>query len=170
MSSSTPLGDLGGSPPRRHVRSGLRGWLLVYMIGLVVQALHGLGLTVGAVVIFADPERAGLRSFVPLGALVFYVTTNVVLALYSAVVLALMVRRRRSAIVHSIVLNCLTVLFLTVWHLLGEKSPFGAIVDSLPGLVGLAYILRSQRVRDTFVRTGTGMSGSPAPLTVREGS
>ncbi len=136
------------------------------MIGLVIQALHGLGLTVGAIVIFADPERAGLRSFVPLGALVFYVITNTVLALYTAVVLLLMIRRRKAAIVNSIVLNCLTVLFLTLWHLLGEKSPFGMIVDSLPGLVGLAYILRSKRVRRTFICSRTGMpvpAGSHSP-------
>jgi len=77
------------------------------MIGLVVQALHGLGLTVGAIVIFADPNRAGLTSFVPLGALLFYVITNIVLAFYTAVVLTLMIRRRKAAIVNSIVLMSL---------------------------------------------------------------
>ena len=46
----------------------------MYMIGLAIQALHGLVLTVGAVVIFADPARVGLTSFIPLGALLFYVT------------------------------------------------------------------------------------------------
>ncbi len=61
----------------------------------------------------------------------FYVITNIALALYTAVVLTLMIRRRKAAIVNSIVLNCLTVVFLTVWHLLGEKSPFGTIVDSV---------------------------------------
>ncbi|MGH9080001.1 MAG: hypothetical protein ACRDYE_08020 [Acidimicrobiales bacterium] len=127
----------------------------MFMVGLVTQALHGLGLTAGAIVIFADPGRAGLTSFVPLGALLFYVITNIVIAAYTAVVLALMIRRRRAAIVNCIVLNCLTVVFLSLWHLLGEKSPFGTIVDSLPGLVGLAYILRSRRVRGTFVRTRT---------------
>jgi hypothetical protein len=126
------------------------------MIGLVIQALHGLGLTVGAIVIFADPKLAGLTSFVPLGALLFYIITNIALALYTAVVLTLMFRRRKAAIMSSIVLNCLTVLFLTLWHLLGEKSPLGTIVDSLPGLVGFAYILRSKRVRCTFIRFRTG--------------
>jgi hypothetical protein len=136
------------------------------MIGLVVQALHGLGLTVGAVVIFANPALAGLTSFVPLGALLFYVVTNIVLAVYTAVVLALMIRRRKAAIVNSIVLNCLTALFLTLWHLLGEKSPLGTIVDSVPGLVGLAYILRSRRVRGTFIRSVAGtpsLSAARAP-------
>ena len=125
----------------------------MYMIGLVAQALHGLVLTVGAVVIFADPARAGLTSFIPLGALLFYVLTNIVVAIYTTVVLALMIRRRKAAIVNSIVLNCLTVLFLILWHLLGEKSPLGTFLDSLPGLIGLAYVLRSRRVRGTFVRS-----------------
>ncbi|MGC9963481.1 MAG: DUF2569 family protein [Acidimicrobiales bacterium] len=151
MSSSAPPGDVGGSASQGDLPSGLRGWLLVYMVGLAIQALHGLELTVGATVIFADPARAGLTSFVPLEALLFYVITNVVLAIYTALVLSLMIRRRRSAIVNSIVLNCLTVLFLTLWHLFGEKSPVGTIVDSLPGLIGIAYMLCSRRVSGTFI-------------------
>jgi hypothetical protein len=131
------------------------------MVGLVIQALHGVGLTIGAIVIFVDPKLAGLTSFVPLGALLFYVLTNIALALYTAVVLTLMIRRRKAAILNSIVLNCLTVLFLTLWHLLGEKSPFGAIVDSAPSLVGLAYMLRSKRVRATFTSSRAEV---PVPL------
>jgi len=165
MGSSAAPSDVGSSASRRELPSGLRGWLLVYMVGLAIQAVHGLGLTVGAVVIFTDPARAGLTSFVPLGALLFYVITNIVLAVYTAVVLSLMRRRREAAIVNSIVLNCLTVLFLTLWHLFGEKSPVGTIVDSLPGLIGIAYILRSRRVRRTFVRSRGG-----APSTSTEHS
>jgi hypothetical protein len=131
------------------------------MIGLVIQALHGLGLTVGAIVIFADPERAGLTSFVPLGALLFYVIANIALAFYTAIVLALMIRRRKAAIVNGIILSCLTVMFLTLWHLLGEKSPLGTVVDSVPGLVSLAYLLRSKRVHGTFLCSRTAM---PAPV------
>jgi hypothetical protein len=136
------------------------------MVGLAIQALHGVVLTVGAVVIFTDPARAGLASFVPLGALLFYVITNIVLAIYTALVLCLMIRRRLAAIVHSIILNCLTVLFLTLWHLFGEKSPVGTIVDSLPGLIGIAFILRSRRVRGTLVRArghapSIGIENSP---------
>lgn len=81
------------------------------MVGLVLEALHGLGLTVGAIVIYSDPGLAGLTSFVPLGGLLFYVMTNVVLAVYTAFVLALMIRRRKTAIIHNIALNCLSVLF-----------------------------------------------------------
>jgi hypothetical protein len=127
------------------------------MIGLVIQALHGLGLTVGAIVIFADPGQAGLTSLVPLGPLLFYIITNIILAGYTAVVLSLMVRRRKAAIVNSIVLNFLPVLLLTLWHVFGEKSPVGTIVDSLPGLAGLAYILSSKRVRGTFICSRAGM-------------
>ena len=151
MRPSAAPSDVGDSASRPELPPGLRGWLLVYIVGLAVQALHGLFLTVGAVVIFTDPARAGLRSFVPLGALLFYVITNIGLAIYTALVLLLMIRRRRAAIANSIILNCLGVLFLTLWHLFGEKSPVGTIVDSLPGLVGIAYILSSRRVRGTFV-------------------
>ena len=112
MPSSSAAGDVGQSALQYGPPVAIRGWLLVYMIGLVIQALHGLVLTVGAVVIFADPARAGLTLFIPLGALLFYVTTNIVVAIFTTVVLALMIRRRKAAIVNSIVLNCLTVLFL----------------------------------------------------------
>lgn len=118
---------------------------------MVLSAVHGLGLTVGAIVIYAHPSLAGLTSFVPLGSLLFNVVANAVVAVYTAVVLALMIRRRKAAIVHGIILDCLIVLFLVSWHLLGEKSSLGTVLDSLPGLLGLAYILRSRRVRRTFI-------------------
>ena len=121
------------------------------MAGLVVQALHGLALTVAAVVIYAKPALAGLTSFGPLGWLLFYVVANVVLAVYTAVLLVLMLQHRKAAIANNIVFNFLSVLFLIVWHLLGEKSLVGTVVDSLPGLVGLGYVLTSKRVRGTFV-------------------
>lgn len=129
----------------------------MYVVALVMQALHSLGLTVGAVVVYANPARAGLTSFVPLEALWFYVVTNLGFALYTAVVLALMIRRRKAAIVHSVVLNALAVLVLVSWHVLGEKSPVGTVVDSLPNVVGVVYVLRSRRVRRTFhVLSGRG--------------
>ena len=123
----------------------------MYMAGLVVQALHGLVLTVAAVVIYAKPALAGLTSFGPLGWLLFYVVANVVLAVYTAVLLVLMLQHRKAAIANNIVFNFLSVLFLVVWHLLGEKSLVGTVVDSLPGLVGLGYVLTSKRVQGTFV-------------------
>jgi hypothetical protein len=146
-------------------RAGLRGWLLVYMAGLVVLALHGLGLTVAVVVIYANPSLAGLTSFVPLGWLLFYVVTNVVLAIYTAVLLVLMLQHRKAAIANNIVFNLLSVLFVVLWHLVGEKSLVGTVVDSLPGLVGLGYVLISKRVRGTFVcsRRRGRTAGGPCP-------
>ena len=146
-------------------RAGLRGWLLVYMAGLAALALHGLGLTVAVVVIYANPALAGLTSFVPLGWLLVYVATNVVLAIYTAVLLVLMLRRRKAAIANNIVFNLLSVLFVVLWHFVGEKSLVGTVVDSLPGLVGLGYVLTSKRVRGTFVssRSRGRAAGGPCP-------
>jgi hypothetical protein len=158
--------DADSGLSRPGTAAGLRGWLLVYMAGLVVQGLHGLGLTVAAVVIYADPARAGLTSFVSLRALLFYVVTNVAVAIYTAVVLVLMVRRRKAAIVNAVVLNCLTVAILISWHFLGEKSPVGTVVDSLPSVVGIAYMLWSKRVSATFIRHGEATRSpleAPAP-------
>lgn len=148
---STPI-PVGGTDSSSGRPVGLRGWLLVYMVGLVLLALHGLGLTVAALVIYANPALAGLTSFVPLGDLLFYVVTNVVLVIYTAVLLVLMFQRRKAAIVNSVVFNLLSVLFLIGWHFIGEKSLVGTVVDSLPGLVGIGYVLGSKRVRGTLVR------------------
>jgi hypothetical protein len=138
---------------------------LVYMVGLVVLALHGLGLTVAVVVIYANPALAGFTSFVPLGWLLFYVVTNVVLVIYTAVLLVLMLRRRKAAIASNIVFSLLSVLFVVLWHFVGEKSLAGTAVDSLPGLAGLGYVLTSKRVRGTFVssRSRGRAAGGPCP-------
>jgi hypothetical protein len=102
-------------------------------------------------VIYHHPEAGGLHSSFPLGFLLFYVITNVVLILYGIYALALVALRRRSAIVHNAACNLLSAAFLVAWHFLGEKSNVGTVVDSLPGLVSAAYFLRSKRVRATFI-------------------
>lgn len=137
----------------------VRGWLLVYIAGLAVMLVHGAALTIGSIVIYADPAAAGLHSFVPLGFLLLYVTTNIILIVYAIFLFVLMARRRRSAIMHNIVFNLLSVAFLVTWHVFGEKSNFGTLVDSVPGLVGAAYFMLSRRVRNTFIvgsRSGLG--------------
>jgi hypothetical protein len=134
-----------GNPPR------IRGWLLVYVGLLAFLLLHGTALTIGSIVIYANPAAAGLHSFVPLSFLLFYVITNVILVLYGISLFILMSRRLRSAIANNTIFNILSVAFLLAWHLFGEKSNFGTLVDSAPNLVGVAYILLSRRVRSTFI-------------------
>jgi Protein of unknown function (DUF2569) len=129
----------------------IRGWLLVYIAALVVILLHGAGLTIASIVIYAHPAAAGLHSFVPLSFLLFYVITNVILILYGVVLFIRMSQRRRSAITNNIIFNILSVSFLVAWHLIGEKSNVGTLVDSAPNLVGAAYMLLSRRVRSTFI-------------------
>jgi hypothetical protein len=129
----------------------VRGWLLVYMAGLAVLLVHGAALTIASIVIYSHPAAAGLHSFVPLGFLLLYVTTNIFLIIYAIFLFVLMARRRRSAIMHNIVFNLLSVAFLVLWHVFGEKSNFGTVVDSIPGFVGAAYFMLSRRVRNTFI-------------------
>jgi Protein of unknown function (DUF2569) len=131
-------------------REGIRGWLLAYMIGLALLLLHGIELTVAAIIIFSDPSIAGLHSFIPLGSLLFYVITNAIVASYTIVLFFLMRRKSHSAIVNNIVFNALSVSFVIAWRFLGEKSHVGTVVDVLPGLVGLCYFLISKRVKTTF--------------------
>jgi hypothetical protein len=141
-----------GQPAGPHgPRPAIRGWLRAYIVLLAYLMLHGAGLTIASIVIYAHPATAGLRSFVPLSLLIFYVITNVILIFYAALLFVLMARRRKSAIISNIVFNILSVVFLVAWHVLGEKSNLGTFVDSVPGLAGAAYFVLSRRVRNTFI-------------------
>jgi hypothetical protein len=120
------------------------------MIALGALLLHELQLSVGAIIIYADPSIDGLRTFVPLGALLLYEATNAVLVALTIVAYSLMFRRRRAAIAANITLNALSVSFLVAWHFLGMKSQAGTAIDALPGLILLCYFLLSKRVRNTF--------------------
>ncbi|MBU2665491.1 DUF2569 family protein [Actinoplanes bogorensis] len=131
-------------------RVPIRGWLVVYLVALGGSALHGLALTIGSLVVAADPSRAGLVSFVPAASLAVYVVTNALLVLYTVVLYVLVARRRRSAIGHNVVFHVLSLVFLAGWHLLGMKSTVGLAIDAVPPVVMAAYILTSERVRRTL--------------------
>jgi len=139
-----PAGRRGALPP-------VQGWLLVYTVVLAVLGLHGAGLTIGSVVTYAHPAAAGLHSSVPLISLLFYVITNIILILYAVVLFILMSGHLRSAIINNVIFNISSIAFLVAWHLIGEKSSVGTVVDSAPNLAGAAYILLSKRVRSTFI-------------------
>lgn len=136
---------------RRAALRPIRGWLLVYIVALAILLLHGAELTIASIVIYVNPAAAGLRSFVPLGFLVYYDVTNIILILYGITLFILMAQRRRSAIINNVIFNLLSVVFLVTWHFFGEKSNIGTVVDSVPNLVCAAYILLSKRVRSTFI-------------------
>lgn len=134
---------------------GIRGWLLLYVVGLAAELAHGLALTIGSLVIYAKPSLAGLHSFIPLWALLIYVVSNFGLVAYGFALFVLMSRGRRAAIANNILFNALSVAFLVIWFFLSAKSPIGTVVDSLPGLVAIAYFSRSRRVRNTFTNAAT---------------
>ncbi|WP_426247633.1 hypothetical protein [Nocardioides sp. LHG3406-4] len=127
------------------------GLLAAYVVVHAILILHGLGLTLAALIVNAHPSLGGLDEPKPWSHIAFYVATNVVLAVYSAVLIRLILARRRSAIVHNGIWAILTVVFLVTWHVLGMKSQIGVVVDSLPGLVGTLYLARSSRVKKTLV-------------------
>jgi hypothetical protein len=135
--------------------AGIRGWLLLYVVGLAAEVAHGLALTIGSLVIYANPSLAGLRSFIPLWALLIYVVSNLGLVAYGVVLFVLMSRGRRAAITNNILFNALSVAFLVIWFFLSAKSPIGTVVDGLPGLAAIAYFSRSRRVRNTFTNAAS---------------
>lgn len=132
-------------PPRR-----VGGLLAVYVVALGILIVHGLGLTVAAVIVNANPSLAGLDEPLGWGHIAFYAATNAILIAYTAVVMRAILAHRRSAIVHNAALAVLTVVVLVIWHLLGMKSLIGVVVDSAPGLVGIVYLARSERVAQTL--------------------
>jgi hypothetical protein len=146
------------SPAGTRVPKGVGGWLLVYVLGRVGLLLHQFQLTVGAIVIYADPAVAGLRTSVPVGAFLFYEITNWLLVGLTVLALVLIRRKSPTAIAVNLALSGLWLVALVVWQFLGLKSAAGTIIDATPAIFGLGYFLRSGRVRKTFVRT----SGRPA--------
>ncbi len=129
---------------------GIRGWLLLYVVGLAAELAHGLALTIGSLVIYTQPSLVGLHSFIPLWAFLIYVISNLGLLAYGLVLFVLMSRERKAAIANNILFNALSIAFLVTWFFLSAKSPIGTVVDSLPGLAAIAYFARSRRVRNTF--------------------
>jgi hypothetical protein len=81
-------------PASTRVPNGIGGWLEIYVIGRAGLLAYQLQLTDGATVIYADPAVAGLRTFVPLSALLLYEATNWLLV--GMTVLAFVLIRRRS--------------------------------------------------------------------------
>ncbi|MEU4242361.1 DUF2569 family protein [Actinoplanes sp. NPDC026619] len=133
-------------------RPPIRGWLIVYLIVLAGLAAHGLELTIASLIISADPSLAGLESFVPLPALLFYVITNTLLILYAVLLFVLILRRRRSAIAHSVVYSALSVALLIGWHAFHMKSALGVAIDTIPSIFIVLYVLISKRVSQTLRR------------------
>jgi hypothetical protein len=131
---------------------GIRGWLLAYLVLFIYLLLHGLGLTVASIILYSVPSLGAKEhmtasfSFVML-----YVITNLILISYGIVLCALMLKRKRQAVLHICVWNVLSIVFLLTWHVAGEKSNIGTFVDVLPSIVGIGYVLLSKRVKATFV-------------------
>jgi hypothetical protein len=140
---------------RTKESGAIRGWLLVYVVVLAFITVHGMALTAASITIYIKPSAAGVTSFAPLSALLFYDITNALLIIYAIVLFILMFRRRKAAIVHNIIFNAVSVLLLVGWHFAGQKSNVGTFVDALPSLVSLWYFLVSKRVRTTFTNLDT---------------
>lgn len=135
-----------------HEPRRIGGLLAVYLVILAILILHGLVLTVAAVIVNANPSLGGLSEPVPWSYIAFYIVTNAILAVYTVVVMRLIVTKRRSAVTHNAIWAILTVAFLVAWHFLGMKSLVGVFADSAPGLLGVLYLALSPRVKETLTR------------------
>jgi hypothetical protein len=149
-------------PAGARAPAGIGGWLLIYVIGRAGLLMHQLQLTVGAIVIYADPGIAGLRTFVPVSAFLLYEVTNWLLVGLTGLTFVLMRKRRRAAIAANLVLSGLWLAILVLWHFLGLKSGAGTIIDATPAVFGVWYFLSSKRVKNTFTRAADAQQGSIA--------
>jgi hypothetical protein len=135
----------------------IRGLLLVYFTALTIFFVHNSFLIAGSIVVYGHSSATGSHH-VPPGSLVYYIISNVALLVYVIYLFILMKRRRRSAIIHNLIFNMLSAVFLVTWHAIGEKSTTGMLVDSIPNLVIVVYFLLSRRVRKTFIIDCNGRS------------
>jgi hypothetical protein len=108
-------------PASTPVPKGIGGWLLIDVTGRAGLLVHQLQLTVGAVVIYADPALAGLLTFVPLSALLLYEATNWLLVGLTVVAFVLIRKRRVAAISVNLALSGLWLAALVVWQFPGTE-------------------------------------------------
>src|SRR5690606_19318683 len=113
-------------------RPRIGGFLAAYVVVLILLIVHGLGLSVAAIIVNANPSLGGLSAPKPWSHIAYYVVSNVALAAYTVVILWLIVRRRRAAIPHNAIWAVLTVAGLVSWYALGMKSAIGVAIDSVP--------------------------------------
>jgi hypothetical protein len=119
---------------------------------LVVLFIHGVGLTIATVVIDANPSLVGMTDLGPESHIAFYLVTNCLIAVYTLILLWLILTKRRAAIVHNYLYCAISIGCLLAWNVLGMKSPVGTVIDSLPGVVGILYFAASTRVKRTLRR------------------
>ena len=131
-------------------RKRIGGYLAVYVAVLIILIVHGLGLSVAAIIVNANPSLGGLSEAVPWTHIVYYVVSNVALAAYTVLILRLIVQRRVAAIHHNAIWAVLTVAALVSWYALGMKFAIGVVIDSAPGIVGAIYLAKSTRVSRTL--------------------
>jgi hypothetical protein len=123
----------------------------VYVVVLLFVIVHAIGLMIAATIITANPSLVPGTSARGWGEVTFYLVTNLVLVVDGGAVAWLIVKRRRSAILHNYALCGLTICFHVVWHALGMKSTTGLFVDSMPAVLGAIYLATSASARQALV-------------------
>jgi hypothetical protein len=142
----------GATPPGSGERSRPLPWHLhVYVVVLLFVIVHAVGLMIAATIIRANPSLVPGTSVPGWGEMTFYLVTNLVLVAYGGAVAWLIVKRRRSAILHNYALCGLTICFHVVWLAHGMKSTTGVFVDSMPAPSGAIYFATSASVRQALV-------------------
>jgi hypothetical protein len=147
-----PTEEAAVQVPAQRSAPRLGGLLVGYVVVLVVLLIHGIGLTVAALVIDANPSLVGRTELGPVSHVVFYVVTNCLIVVYTLILLWLIFTKRRAAIIHNYLYCAISIGSLFAWNALGMKSPIGTFIDSLPSVVGILYFATSTRVKRTLRR------------------
>ncbi len=142
-------------PPSPADRSRTLPWhLRLYVVVLALMMLHAIGLMIAATITTANPSLVRGTRVPPWSHVTFYLVTNFILVVYTGYLMALIVKRRRSAILHNGVVCVLTITLHVAWHALGMKSTIGMVADSMPIVLGVVYFTMSVSVRQALVEHG----------------
>lgn len=173
--------DPAPAPPGDPALSGIRGWLILAALGSLAapfRVLRSLWETVPAYSLerWALLTTPGAESFHPLWAplLLFELSMNIALLVFSVLVVVLFFQRRRSLpTVYVGVMAVFLVLQLADLLIAGAVPAAAAAADAkawgefgrsvVIGIIWIAYFSMSERVRATFVNTRTRI---PAAVSV----
>jgi hypothetical protein len=143
---------------------GIRGWLIIPLLGLIFSLIIGLDLLYRLLPVFSEPYWSRITTLSYGGSiLIFTVSGNFVTVALSAVTLWFFFRKSR--FVPKLMISWLIFGFLFVWadFFLADIVPAVAAQSDLHStedlgrsligvLIWVPYFLQSKRVKQTFVR------------------
>ena len=133
--------------------NGLRGWMIIVIIGRVLTIIMGINAIMDIRDIDVDPEFSGFMSFL-------IIATVLIDILLSGVILIMIFQRNIAFRMLIVIQVCLTLIFIVgIWIYAGSWGITPAYEEIVSPIVGgaiwITYLYRSRRVRNTFICLST---------------